>query len=217
MILKLAELAEILREGEGARVEFKRGLPRPEKVARSLCSFANTRGGLFLVGVDDDGSVRGASDPRAATAEIRRVARELVLPPVEVRTQTLATEAGRVVVVCSVPLSRLRPHAALGADGADEIVVRVGSSNRVARGAALEALRFQRRGRSSLDELEQRILAWVGREAGGERRARGVTIEGFLRSHNIGKQRARRAFLHLEREGHLVGHGVGARRAYGLP
>lgn len=216
MILTLAELAEILREGEGARVEFKRGLPRPEKVARSLCSFANTRGGLLLVGVDDDGSIRGASDARAVTAEIRRAARDLVEPPLAVRTQTLATEAGPVVV-CSVPLSGLRPHASQAADGAREIVVRIGSSNRVARGAALEALRFQRRGRSSLDELERRILAWVGREASGERRVRGVTIEGFLRSHNIGKQRARRAFLHLEREGHLVGHGVGPRRAYGLP
>ncbi len=211
MILTHAELARVVEEGEGARVEFKRGLPAPAKVARSLGAFANTRGGLLLVGVDDDGGIRGVSDPRRVQQELRRVARELLEPPLEVRTQRLAT-GGATVVLCSVPLSRSRPHAARRIDGSSEIVVRVGASNRAARGAALEALRYQRRGRSSLGELEQRVLEWVGRE-----RSSGVTLDAFIRSHNVGKQRARRAFVLLEREGHLVGHGVGARRSYALP
>lgn len=213
MILTPAELARVLAEGEGSRAEFKLGLPRPEKVARSLCALANTRGGLLVVGVDDLGRARGVTDPAAVQRELRRVARELVEPPVPVRTQRVALE-GRAVVVSSVPLSPDRPHAARREDGSAEVVVRVGSSNRAARGAALEALRYQRRGRGSLDELERRVLDFVARRARG---TKGATPDEFARAHNVGKQRARRAFLRLEREGHLVGHGVGARRAYAMP
>lgn len=213
MLLSPEELALVLRAGEGSRVEFKRGLPRPERLARSLCALANTRGGLLLVGVDDDGRVVGAPRPRASAAELRRVAHEGLEPPLEVRTQELATAEG-TVLACSVPLSGRRPHAVVRADGSREVVVRVGSSNRRASGAALAALRAQRRGRGGLDALEQQVLAWVGRPArgGGAR-----TVEAFARACNVGKQRARRAFVRLERDGHLVGHGLGARRAYALP
>jgi hypothetical protein len=44
-----------------------------------------------------------------------------------------------------------------------------------------------------------------------------ATIAAFARAQNIGMQRARAAFLLLEREGHLVGHGPGAQRVYHLP
>jgi hypothetical protein len=42
-------------------------------------------------------------------------------------------------------------------------------------------------------------------------------VVGFARAHNVGLQRARRAFTRLELVGRLVGHGAGARRVYGLP
>ena len=38
----------------------------------------------------------------------------------------------------------------------------------------------------------------------------------FARANNVGVQRARRAFVHLEREGYLVAHGEGASRVYTL-
>ena len=45
----------------------------------------------------------------------------------------------------------------------------------------------------------------------------GVTIQAFARAHNVGLQRARRAFVALERNGRLVAHGFGARRVYQAP
>jgi len=45
----------------------------------------------------------------------------------------------------------------------------------------------------------------------------GASAEAFARAGNVGRARARRAFVKLERQGRLVGHGAGARRAYALP
>lgn len=50
-------LREVIAAGEGRQVEFKRGLPRDEKTARTLVAFANTRGGLLIVGVGDRGEL----------------------------------------------------------------------------------------------------------------------------------------------------------------
>lgn len=60
-------LEEALRNGEGANVEFKRGLPddTPKRgtveddLMRSIAAFANTNDGVVFIGVDDAGHVKG--------------------------------------------------------------------------------------------------------------------------------------------------------------
>jgi hypothetical protein len=97
---------------------------------------------------------------------------------------------------------------------AAEIVVRVGSSNRRAGGATLAALRTPR-ARTGLDALQKRILAWVEERTHGAPEPGGASVREFAKSNNIGLQRARRAFVQLERAGRLVAHGQGAERRYG--
>jgi hypothetical protein len=206
-----------IAEGEGKSVEFKRGLPRDEKTARTLCAFANTRGGLLLIGVGDRGEILGAPHPKRTMETLRAIANVRLDP-------MLAVEIGRVeldskpIVWCSVPLSPARPHALLHDDETKEIVVRAGSSNRVASGAALASIRAQSTRGKSLDPLQRSVLEWVesinrsARDPGGS-----ATIQGFAKARNIGLQRARRAFTDLERTGRLVGHGSGSKRIFSLP
>jgi len=209
------ELSALIAGREGKRLEFKRGLPGPAKVARTLAAFANTRGGLLLVGVGDRGELVGAPRPRETMEHLRAVAAERLEPPLEVQVSVVTLQEKRIVC-CSVPLSHRRPHAALDDEGARAIVMRVGSSNRVASGAALAALRAQRSGGAGLDALQRAILVWVERVA-RTRPGEDATVAGFARAHNVGLQRARRAFTQLELAGRLVAHGAGARRAYAVP
>ena len=78
MNLDADSLRALIAEGEGVRLEFKRGLPRPERLARTLCAFANTRGGLLVVGVEDNGRPYGVPRPTEVLAELRRVAAEAI-------------------------------------------------------------------------------------------------------------------------------------------
>ena len=59
------KLNEILLDGEGATVEFKRcGNSVERDVFETLCAFANRFGGDLYLGVDDDGSVIGIDGAR---------------------------------------------------------------------------------------------------------------------------------------------------------
>ena len=76
-----AELAELLRNGESSGVEFKRDDVRPERLAREMAALLNLEGGRILLGVDDDGAVRGLARESKATEEwVMEVARSHVRP-----------------------------------------------------------------------------------------------------------------------------------------
>lgn len=214
MQIEPAELARTIAEGEGKRLEFKRGLPGDAKVARTLCAFANTRGGLLLIGVGDRGERVGAPRPRATLETLRRIARERVEPALEVAAGCVVLDR-KTVVWCSVPVSPARPHAVVHDDGEREVVVRVGASNRRATGPTLRAIEAGRSSPARLDPLQRKVLLWVERLV----RARDgeATVAAFARAHNVGLQRARRAFTQLELAGRLVGHGAEGRRVYGVP
>lgn len=216
MDLDAARLRELVAEGEGRALEFKRGLPGDAKVARSLSAFANTKGGLLLIGVTDRKGFYGAPRPRETMGHLREVAGHQVDPPLAVEVGITNVD-GVPVVWCSVPLSPERPHAAIGDDGVRTLMVRVGSSNRRATDATLAAL-LHGPASTTPDALEKQVLAWVASRAGARARPDGdATVDAFARSANVGRQRARRAFVRLESAGRLVGHGAGARRVYSIP
>jgi hypothetical protein len=211
MRLEPDEVRRRIAGGEGKELEFKRGLPRDAKTARTLCAFANTRGGLLLVGVGDRGELLGAPRPREVLQRLRAIALEHVEPPVPLEAGSLALDGVRLVWA-SVPLSPRRPHACTDEEGRAAVVVRAGSSNRVATGATLRGIQVQRAG--GLDALQRQVLEWVARRQRQAPGASDATVAAFAREHNVGRQRARRAFTQLELAGRLVGHGAGARRVF---
>jgi predicted HTH transcriptional regulator len=212
--LDAEQLLAIIARGEGRQIEFKRGLPGPEKTARSICAFANTSGGMLIVGVTDQGRVYGLEKPRTVVHELRRICAEVLSPALQAEVLSVTMDEHKVVV-CSVPLSGARPHAVLHPGGEPEITVRVGSSNRRPSGATLKVLTSSQHSRKSPDALQHRILQWVERHAQRSKRPEGEsTVKGFARANNVGVQRARRAFTELERQGRLVGHGLGTQRVF---
>lgn len=57
--MSLADLKRLVKTGEGTYLEFKKTISSPEKIAREACAFANTSGGMLLIGVNDDKSIIG--------------------------------------------------------------------------------------------------------------------------------------------------------------
>jgi ATP-dependent DNA helicase RecG len=64
-------LKVVLAEGEGQRVEFKRGLG---DIAPAIVAFANASGGAIFVGVDDTGAVAGVDISNRLLSEIQDTA-----------------------------------------------------------------------------------------------------------------------------------------------
>ncbi|MDR1328781.1 MAG: putative DNA binding domain-containing protein [Oscillospiraceae bacterium] len=58
----LTKLQQLIRDGEGLTVEFKRCAQElPKNVYETVCSFSNRYGGHILLGVEDDGAVSGVA------------------------------------------------------------------------------------------------------------------------------------------------------------
>ncbi|WP_343089314.1 Fic family protein [Methanocalculus natronophilus] len=87
-----ADLSILLQEGEGVTLEYKERVN--DSFARELVAFANTAGGRVLLGVRDDGTVKGISDTNDLRARIQDIARKCD-PPVKV----LLERIGEVTVV----------------------------------------------------------------------------------------------------------------------
>jgi hypothetical protein len=205
--------ASLVAAGEGTEVEFKVRLPPGRRVLRTLCAFANTRGGTLLVGVTDGGRVRGVENPREVVRRLSELSSHGADPPIPVRIELARLEGG-CLVVCSVPESDRRPHRIVGVRGGGPLV-RVGASNRTSRERDLRALERRPPRESELSKLERTALEWVRRRTSRSDLPDGrTTADRFAREHNLGRPRARRSLEHLLRDGFVVAHGHGSQRFF---
>ncbi|MHC9541688.1 MAG: ATP-binding protein [Vulcanimicrobiota bacterium] len=90
--MKAADLDILLQEGEGVMLEYKEGLS--SSFARELVAFANTADGRILLGVRDDGMIKGIADTNELRARIQNIARNCD-PPVKILLQRI----GEITVV----------------------------------------------------------------------------------------------------------------------
>src|SRR5438876_7228742 len=104
------ELYELIDSGEGPDVEFKRQFSSPEKIAREMIAFANTRGGYILFGVDDDGTVVGVRSEKSEFEEIQHAAQWMIEPPLNIVIENVHAGRGLDIVLVRVPESQTKPH-----------------------------------------------------------------------------------------------------------
>jgi ATP-dependent DNA helicase RecG len=108
-----SDLAALIAAGEGETLEFKRSVAELDQVVETIAAFANTRGGIVLIGVGPDGSVLGVDVGRVT---VERIAGRITgnTDPTLYPSVTEAAIGGRAVVVISVQESESRPHLAFG-------------------------------------------------------------------------------------------------------
>lgn len=122
-------LLDIVAGGEGLYTEFKLKVHSPPKVAKPIAAFANTLGGTILVGVDDDGSIKGIHSEKEAL-EIIHDAVKYHIDPVPDISAYVEIFRKRLVLVVIVPESTSKPHVhskepAGGARGTQGVIKKI--------------------------------------------------------------------------------------------
>lgn len=135
------DLVELLTRPEGKTLEFKRDLSSPDGALRTIVAFANTAGGVLLVGVEDGtGRVRGVANPLDLEERLANLISDNVEPRLVPDLELKPWRKTHILAVQVHP-SPVRPHH-LRWEGPDEgIYVRVGSTNRRADKELAEELR----------------------------------------------------------------------------
>jgi len=104
------DVRERMLRGEHPHTEWKAALGSNEELAKDLVCFANSDGGLIILGVQDDRTVIGVGDPDPLLLRIDDVAFNSCSPPITVVPETLLLE-GKTVVVLNVAKGDQRPYA----------------------------------------------------------------------------------------------------------
>ncbi|HKB84922.1 MAG TPA: ATP-binding protein [Ignavibacteriaceae bacterium] len=107
--MRRSDFFDLIEEGESLQIEFKRRFSTPEKIAREMIAFANTRGGYLLFGVDDDKQVVGVESEKSEAELVKDAALNYCEPPIEYEIEFLDV-FGKEVVIVSVPESDKKPH-----------------------------------------------------------------------------------------------------------
>src|SRR3989338_185595 len=57
--MDITQIKALIKQGEGVEIEFKPSFPAQSELARTLCAFANTLGGIFFIGVSNKNEPKG--------------------------------------------------------------------------------------------------------------------------------------------------------------
>ena len=136
--VQLNDLRKLVRSGESQHLEFKAKANFPEKIARSICAFANAEGGTLLLGVGDDGKLLGIKD---ADEDLQVIARLLnqARPHFRWKFKNIPLSSARSIVVFEVRESNKKPVSLKIDRGA--VYYRSGDSNVQAGMVMAEVLR----------------------------------------------------------------------------
>ncbi|TPE46973.1 ATP-dependent DNA helicase RecG [Maribrevibacterium harenarium] len=108
--METEELLAIIANGEDSRHQFKQNITRAESLVSELAAFSNSKGGLLLIGVTDDGDIQGLTvDDMGRINQLVSNAAKDVKPPISVTTENVALPSGMVMVV-DVPEGISKPY-----------------------------------------------------------------------------------------------------------
>lgn len=103
-IMRLAELHELLQNGESSGVEFKRDDIHPDSLAKEIAALANLEGGRIILGVEDNGSISGLTrTPKKAEEWVINICRDHLQPPLIPYWETVKLDKAWRVGVISIP------------------------------------------------------------------------------------------------------------------
>ncbi len=196
------DVNRLIEEGEGFGIEFKRRISSAEKIARTIISFANTKGGIILFGVDDDGSIVGVESEKSEVELIELAGRDYSDPPISPGI-TIVPFDGRDVIVAQIDQSRTKPHYFLGAHDhingeATRVYIRVNDKTVMASREVVKILQNENPDapplKIAIGENERRLFQHL------EQHAR-ITVREFGRLVNISDRRASRILVGLVRVG----------------
>ena len=151
-LMDYGRLKELVKSGENITVEFKLKANHPEKIIKEIVAFANTEGGRLIIGVDDDGQMKGLKFSEEEEFTLVRAIEKQCSPPISYSINYVILPNFREVLIFDIPKSVNRPHyVQLNPNKAEKIAyVRVNDKSL----QASKEVRKYIRGNSNLQNLQ---------------------------------------------------------------
>lgn len=179
-------------EGEGVKLDFKKTITSCEKIARTMVSYANNKGGRLLIGVADDGTIKGVKSEDEERYMITKAAHFYSRPALEPVFEEVYID-DKLVLVVDIAESATKPHYALAEDGKWWVYVRVKDKSILASKIVVDVLKRSSGNEGVLieySENEKALLEYL------EKTTR-ITINECCELLKIGRKKAQKLLVDL--------------------
>ena len=126
--------------GEGVTLDFKKMITSCEKIAKTMVSFANNKGGILLVGVSDDGTICGVKSEDEEKYMLTKAAHFFCKPALEPLFEEVYID-DKIILVAEIRQSEIKPHYALGEDKKWWVYIRVNDKSILASKIVVDVLK----------------------------------------------------------------------------
>lgn len=185
-------IKKIIAEGENSRIDFKKTIKSPEKIAKTLVAFANNKGGKLLIGVLDDGIITGVKQEDEEKYTLEKAAAEHCKPPLNLQFEEYTVD-DKLVLVAEVAESTEKPHYALGEDGKWWVYVRVKDKSLLASKIVVDVLKKSNAENGVIIEFsakEKALLEYLDQNDK-------ITLFEYCKIVNLSRRRASRILVTL--------------------
>lgn len=207
--MTIRELHRLIRKGESQTVDFKKTVTRADKIAKTMVSFANTKGGTLIIGVLDDGRIIGTNSQEEAYA-LRQAAEHHCRPPVQLSFFEVEDELQQPVLLADIAESTHKPHEALSKNGEWRAYIRMHDKSVLASKELL--LQLKKGVVGERGALGKEGLAVVSFLQKNER----ITAKILAQLINISDRRAKKLLIGMSQDGWLFSHGFEKETFYTL-
>ena len=159
-------IKKLILQGEGTTLDFKKTITNVEKIAKSLVAFANNKGGQLLIGVDDNGNIKGVKSEDEERYMISKSAHQFCKPAIEPEFEEIYVDDKLVLVVTIAP-SDTKPHYALDENNKWWVYFRVKDKSILASKILIDVIK---KGNSDTGQLivyteqEKKLFEYLGQK-----------------------------------------------------
>ena len=185
-------IRKLIFEGEGVSLDFKKTITSCEKIAKTMVSFANNKGGRLLIGVADDGTIKGVKSEDEERYMITKAAHLYARPALEPVFEEVYFD-NKLVLVVDTPESNLKPHYALAEDGKWWVYVRVKDKSVLASKIVVDVLKRSTDKNGVLIEYstkEKSLLEYL-------EKAERITVKEYCELIKVSRRQAQRILVNL--------------------
>ena len=105
-----SELKVLVGKGESQHLEFKKKADHPDKIVREMVAFANSGGGMLMVGVDDNGRLSGLKYPEEELYVLEAALGKYAKPTLPLRHEIVGIGQGLFVLVFHISNGTEKPY-----------------------------------------------------------------------------------------------------------
>ena len=159
----MPSIKSLILQGEGVQLDFKKTITNTEKIAKSLVAFSNNKGGTLLIGVADDGTIKGVKSEEEEKYMILTAAHQCCKPAIEPSFEEIYVD-DKLILVVNIPESNVKPHYAIDDQKKWWAYIRIEDKSVLASRIIVEVLKQEYKNNGviiSYSENEKKLLEYL--------------------------------------------------------